>query len=58
MDISDAKVRGKLISKILEKGAIMLPSGERTIRFRPPLIITKELVDEAIDIIDKSVKEI
>ena len=58
MDVSDSKVRSKLISKILEKGAIMLPSGERTIRFRPPLIITKELVDEAIDIIDKSVIEI
>jgi len=58
MDVTDAKYRGALIGKILEKGAIMLPSGEKTIRFRPPLIITKELVDEAIDIIDKSVMEI
>jgi L-lysine 6-transaminase len=58
IDVPDTKMRGALLGKIFDKGVIMLPSGERTIRFRPPLIITKELIDETIEVIDKSVKEL
>lgn len=58
MDVKEPDLRSKLLGKILEKGAIMLPSGEKTIRFRPPLIFNNELVDEAIDIIDRAITEL
>jgi len=58
VDVPDAKLRGSLIGKIFDKGVIMLPCGERSIRFRPPLIITRELIDEAIEVIYKSITEL
>lgn len=58
MDVPDAKIRSTLLGKIFDKGVIMLPSGQNSIRFRPPLIITKELIDETIEIVEKSIKEL
>jgi len=58
MDVKNAEVRTKLLGKIFEKGVIMLPCGERSVRFRPPLIITKEQIDEAIEVIERSIKEL
>ncbi len=56
MDVPDADIRKKLLEHIFENGAIMLPCGERTIRFRPSLIIEKKHIDECFDIIEKSIK--
>jgi L-lysine 6-transaminase len=58
IDAADAEVRAKLIKKIFDKGVIMLGSGEKTLRFRPPLIITEEQIDEGLDIIESAIKEI
>jgi L-lysine 6-transaminase len=36
---------------------MILPCGTNTIRFRPPLNITKEQINEGVDIIKRSIKE-
>ena len=42
---------GPVISKALEKGLILINAGTDIIRFVPPLVITKEHVDEMITIL-------
>jgi L-lysine 6-transaminase len=58
MDAPNKDIRKKIIDSIFEKGAILLPSGEKTIRFRPSLNIEKKHIDECFDIIEKALKEI
>lgn len=41
------------INKALNKGLIIISAGENTIRFVPPLIITKENVDGMIEILEE-----
>jgi acetylornithine/succinyldiaminopimelate/putrescine aminotransferase len=36
---------------------MILPCGTHTIRFRPPLNINKDQIDEGIEIIKKSIQE-
>jgi L-lysine 6-transaminase len=56
MDLPNTEIRDKLKSLIFENGAIILGCGDKTIRFRTPLNITKNLIDEGIEIIEKSIK--
>lgn len=49
--------RHKILCKALKHGLILLPAGKSVIRFAPPLIITKEEVDNGLDIFEKSLKE-
>lgn len=57
-DLETPEKRNALVSKILDNGAIILPCGHRTIRFRPPLNISEEEVQKAMEIIGKSMKEV
>ncbi len=57
-DLPTTELRNKLHRKIFENGALVLKAGEKSIRFRPSLIIKKEEVEEAIRIIKKSLKEL
>lgn len=44
----------EIIGNSLENGLLLVGAGENVIRFVPPLIITKEEIDEAIKILTKS----
>jgi L-lysine 6-transaminase len=57
-DLETPEKRNALVSKILDNGAIILPCGHRTIRFRPPLNISEEEIQRAMEIIGKSMKEV
>ena len=48
---------GPVISKALEKGLILINAGTDIIRFVPPLVITKEHVDEMITILTSCLNE-
>jgi L-lysine 6-transaminase len=48
-DLPDAETREEFWKGVFDLGVFTLRSGERSIRFRPALDITKEVVDEAID---------
>ena len=45
----------EIINKALEKGLLLINAGTHIIRFVPPLIITKENVDDMIDILDECI---
>lgn len=45
---------GNIIKNCMENGLLLVNAGIHVIRFVPPLITTKENINEAIDILDKS----
>ena len=47
----------QVITRALEKGLILINAGADIIRFVPPLVITKEHVDEMIGILEESIEE-
>jgi L-lysine 6-transaminase len=50
-NLPDPETRDALWKKLFDNGVLTLKSGEKAIRFRPALDITKEVVDEAVAII-------
>jgi L-lysine 6-transaminase len=48
-DLPDAKTREVFWKGFFDLGVLTLRSGENSIRFRPPLDITTEAIDEAMD---------
>ncbi|MDH7507621.1 MAG: aminotransferase class III-fold pyridoxal phosphate-dependent enzyme, partial [Candidatus Thermoplasmatota archaeon] len=57
-DLPSPEKRDELKNKLFSNGMIILGCGKSTIRFRPPLNISSEEIDKALEIIDKSVKTI
>lgn len=57
-DLPLPEKRDELKNKMYSNGMIILGCGRSTIRFRPPLIISSEEIDKALEIINKSVKTI
>jgi L-lysine 6-transaminase len=57
VDLPDAALRAEVRKKAFEKGLIILGSGERSLRFRPPLTLQANEVDEGIEILRKSLGE-
>ena len=49
---------GDIIKKAMDKGLIIISAGSSIIRFVPPLIITKENVDEMIGILEEAMAEV
>lgn len=47
-----------IINKAIDKGLLLLNSGQNIIRFVPPLIISKDEIDEGITILDSILQEI
>ena len=47
-DLPDAKTREEFWKGFFDLGVLTLRSGENSIRFRPPLDITAEVIDEAV----------
>lgn len=45
---------GEIVKKALENGLIIISAGSNVLRFVPPLVITKENVDEMIEKLEKS----
>ena len=54
----DAKLRDQVMQKCFEKGLLLLSCGESTLRFCPPLIVTRGEVDTAVDIFNGVLKEL
>jgi len=50
-DLPDPKTRDEFWKGLFDRGALVLKSGERAIRFRPALDISTEVVDEAMDLL-------
>lgn len=55
-DLPTAKERDELIKKAMENNLLLIGAGETSIRMRPSLIIKKYHIDEAMGIIDQTMK--
>ena len=51
----DVELRDRVENAVFERGLILLGAGTNTIRWSPPLIITKENVDVALEIFDDAI---
>lgn len=53
-DLPDAAVRNRMLKEIMDRGAIILPCGTRSIRFRPPLNISEEETVRGLEIVSEA----
>ena len=51
----DPEMRDRVEMATFERGVILLGAGHNTIRWSPPLILTKENVDVALEIFDEAI---
>lgn len=58
IDLVNPEKRTDVRKKAFEKGLIILGSGERSLRFRPPLTINQKEIDEGINILRESLHEL
>jgi L-lysine 6-transaminase len=58
MDLDTAQNRDQLRIKAYEEGLILIGCGDHSIRFRPPLNLSREEVDDGMKIIREALKEI
>jgi len=58
IDLVEPTLRTALLKRIFENGMLVLPSGPRSIRFRPSLIVTQAEIDKGMEILARSVREV
>ncbi len=58
IDLPSDEYCEKLKKKLFDNGVLVLTCGERSLRFRPSLIVTKEEIKQGIDAVRRSIKEI
>ena len=46
---------GEIVAKALENGLVVISAGSDVLRFVPPLIITKEQIDEMVEKLEKTI---
>jgi L-lysine 6-transaminase len=52
-DCDTAETRNEIVKKCFDNGMMVLGCGEKTLRFRPPVIIKKDEIYEGMLILDK-----
>jgi L-lysine 6-transaminase len=57
-DLPDAAARNRFVELGMENNVMFLGCGERSIRFRPALIITEEDIDKGLAVIEKILPEL
>ncbi len=56
-DLPSRSIRDRVRQSAFARGLIVLGCGEASIRFRPPLVISRSEIDEAMEILAQSVSE-
>jgi len=56
-DFSSTALRDRVIGKAYEDGMIVIASGPDSIRFRPPLIVSKEAIAEGLEKLRSSIRK-
>lgn len=54
IDLPDSHSRDAVVKECVENGLMILGCGPNTIRFRPPLTVKNEHIDEGLDILEKA----
>lgn len=55
-DLPTPNDRKMLLNKCWKNGLAALASGEKSIRFRPPLVITRDDIDRAIELLERAIR--
>ena len=58
IDISSGELRDELLKLCYQNGLIMIGCGKSSIRFRPALTITKDEIDEGLDILEREIPSV
>lgn len=48
----------EIVSKTWKRGVLLITAGRSTIRIAPPLTISRELVDEGLEVLEDSIKQV
>jgi L-lysine 6-transaminase len=56
-DLKDDQTRDKLVGKLFENGLFILKCGCHTIRFRPPLNVSEEEIEQCVEMISDTLKD-
>jgi L-lysine 6-transaminase len=56
IDLPDGEIRGATADRAYELGMVILGCGEQSLRFRPPLDVTRDEIDEAVEILKRAVE--
>ncbi len=56
IDLPNGQARDTVINECMANGLMILSCGPNTVRFRPPLTITQDQIDEGLDILEKAYK--
>lgn len=54
IDLPDTHARDAVINDCMDNGLMILSCGPDTVRFRPPLTITNDQIDEGLEILEKA----
>jgi L-lysine 6-transaminase len=57
-DLADGETRDRAIIECLEAGPLVPPCGTRSIRFRPPLTVDADEIDEALDRLETALRKV
>lgn len=52
----DTKIHNRVVEEAAKRGLILLPCGKNSVRYIPPLTITREEVDAGVDVLDAAIK--
>jgi L-lysine 6-transaminase len=55
-DMPDASQRDRAQTALIDNGLLVLRSGARSVRFRPPLSLSREEADQALEIVRRTLK--
>ncbi len=57
-DVKDTDMRNAIVKNAVDEGMLILGCGPKSIRFRPPLTVTPEKIDEGMGILDKLISKL
>ncbi len=57
-DVKDTDMRNAIVKNAVDEGMLILGCGPKSIRFRPPLTVTPEKIDEGMNILDKLISKL
>lgn len=58
IDFPNSHTRDTVIKECFKNKLMILPCGSKTMRFRPPLTVKKQHIDEGIDIIERAIQSV
>jgi L-lysine 6-transaminase len=58
IDFPDGTTRNAVADKAYDLGMVILACGQRSLRFRPPLDVTRGEIEEALDILRRAAKAV